>query len=444
MLSELFDKSNTPEQKASLLTQFTARYGVAEFDYKYGPRRSLQHKCVFCRRTDTNLIQCLGCHAIRYCSQEHQLAHHEHQDECTDIRSARKLLAERESTILTTLEADFGDGSTIPRNAFENRVGFFWDHQHTSLYLQTREYLAEALARVGSRDASSEAIWHRKEMLRLGHRDDMRVARLIPDALLDLGRDQECYDFVKWWVIKGGGSKVERVSFGEAAPSYLDSQDEDIYEDFDEFDLEHMAETQLGCLIALHLIKLRLLIDLRTVLSCRELQQKLPPELMDQVLGHALQSNASQSLYFKSRNQIRQLEAYLILQCQYLGGITCTANIFFWRDLFEADEHLKNSCHVSGDLMWQWNQANALYSKFIRVLWRTEGLLELLCSTRRFSYCKSQDDIRRLGHIGWEYSMRDNLATGPLNEGNTWGDREIWMYFADALAQKDGSVLSYI
>ena len=44
---------------------------------------------------------------------------------------------------------------------------------------------------------------HVMDILRLNHSDNMGVRDMVPSLKLRLGRDQECYDFCKWWATTG-------------------------------------------------------------------------------------------------------------------------------------------------------------------------------------------------------------------------------------------------
>ena len=65
--------------------------------------------------------------------------------------------------------------------------------------MRARFGLVEALLEVQTFDAVDQAHSHLMHMLRLCRGDNMGVRDLVPALFLRLGRDQECYDFLKWW-----------------------------------------------------------------------------------------------------------------------------------------------------------------------------------------------------------------------------------------------------
>jgi len=84
---------------------------------------------------------------------------------------------------------------------FENSVGHFWGIFDTWDYMRARYTHVEALLEVQPRTAVAKALEHLLDVLRLNHSDNIGVRDLIPSLYLRLGRDQDCYDFLKWWYI---------------------------------------------------------------------------------------------------------------------------------------------------------------------------------------------------------------------------------------------------
>jgi hypothetical protein len=82
---------------------------------------------------------------------------------------------------------------------FEEQVGHFWIIWKTREYMRARYGLVVSLLKIKSFHAVHAAADHLTDMLRLCHRDDMGTRNQLPHSLLRLGRDQDCYDFIKWW-----------------------------------------------------------------------------------------------------------------------------------------------------------------------------------------------------------------------------------------------------
>lgn len=96
----------------------------------------------------------------------------------------------------------------------------------------------------------------------------MGLHERFPWMLLRLGRDQECFDFLKTWFQRSwtGGLKLD------ANGSACDS--------FDSFICNFVC---LSHVIAMTLLKIRLLLDLKTLQIASELRTKMPQELVDRV-----------------------------------------------------------------------------------------------------------------------------------------------------------------
>ena len=84
----------------------------------------------------------------------------------------------------------------------ENR-GHFWGILETRTYMRYRYALVEALLKIDTYAAVLAAHDHLMEMLYLCRGDNMGVRDTVPALKLRLRRDQECYDFLKWWYTTG-------------------------------------------------------------------------------------------------------------------------------------------------------------------------------------------------------------------------------------------------
>ncbi|KAJ9145311.1 Ribonuclease H [Pleurostoma richardsiae] len=126
--------------------------------------------------------------------------------------------------------------------------------------MRARFAVADALLKVDTVRALEDALGHFNDMLRLCRSDNMGVRDIIPHILLRLGREQECYDFLKWWTIIDDENHYNgRYDWGDATLPYLDIRGADAFEPVDIFcssfpDLSHI--------VALTLLKLRLCLDL--------------------------------------------------------------------------------------------------------------------------------------------------------------------------------------
>jgi hypothetical protein len=124
--------------------------------------------------------------------------------------------------------------------------------------MRARFAAAEALLKVDTLPAVEQALAHFSDMLRLCRNDDLGARDVVPALLLRLGREQECYDFLKWWAVVDNRS----YDFDDAKLRFLDIWGADAFEDIDVFTRlgAHMSLSQL---VVLMLLKLRMRLDLR-------------------------------------------------------------------------------------------------------------------------------------------------------------------------------------
>ncbi|KAI1460751.1 hypothetical protein F4805DRAFT_416971 [Annulohypoxylon moriforme] len=199
-----------------------------------------------------NLLKCGGCRAISYCGAAHQVAHRpEHKLSCNLIKKSRAKVAEEEAA----LRARPGD-EWLEANPFETARGSFWHFHPTRPYMESRFVLIRILLDVKRGEAVEEALKLSLESLDLCRGDNQGARHHVPALYLRLGRDQEAYDFTKWWGTIGAQGDYP---FGDLESPYLNLHDEDIFEPLGDiankiFDLSMLA--------SLTNIKVRLLLDI--------------------------------------------------------------------------------------------------------------------------------------------------------------------------------------
>ncbi|OTA98852.1 hypothetical protein M426DRAFT_325644 [Hypoxylon sp. CI-4A] len=204
----------------------------------------LKNGCPVCRptlqpqtqtQTQTQLLLCSGCKVIRYCGVEHQKQHRrEHKAACTSIIQTRAEL-EKEEAILRTNPGD------------------------SRSYTKARFAAANALLQVNTTLAVEKALVHFQDMLRLCRSDNLGIRDIVPGLLLRLGREQECYDFLKWWAVVDDEHHYNgRYDWDDTSLPYLDIRGADVFEAVDDF----AGRLSLSQLIFLALLKLRLHLDI--------------------------------------------------------------------------------------------------------------------------------------------------------------------------------------
>ncbi|KAI1745293.1 hypothetical protein F4680DRAFT_98436 [Xylaria scruposa] len=201
------------------------------------------------RLPQTQLLLCSGCKVVHYCSTDHQKKHRpKHKAACTSIIKSREILEKEEAT----LRAHPGD-ILLPSNVFENGVGRFWGLIDTRSYMRARFAAADALLQIDTIKAAEKALAHFQDMLRLCRSDNLGIRDIVPGLLLRLGREQECYDFLKWWAVID-----DEYDWGDVNLPYLDIRGADAFEAVGAF-ASHLSLSQL---VILALLKLRLHLDI--------------------------------------------------------------------------------------------------------------------------------------------------------------------------------------
>ncbi|RKL32610.1 hypothetical protein BFJ72_g10553 [Fusarium proliferatum] len=148
-------------------------------------------------------------------------------------------------------------GHDTDGNPFDNAVGLFWFFKSTRPYMQARHDYITAILNARTGEAVEIALRESLEMLRLCRGDNLGVRSQVPGLYLRLGRDQEAYDFIKWYAMKGGSN----YDWRDMSLPFLDLQGEDAFEAVIEKPLYYDVSFKM----ALTLIKIRLLKDLESM-----------------------------------------------------------------------------------------------------------------------------------------------------------------------------------
>lgn len=237
-------------------------------------------RCRVCE-TDKALSLCNGCQVVYYCGRDHQTSDWpKHKRVCSPIKKTR-----------TKLNAEVEKLNSKPESwmfkarPFENAVAHFWGILDTRDYMRARYAHVEALLEVQTRTAVEKALEHLLDRLRLNRSDNMGVRDLVPSLYLRLGRDQECYDFLKWWYT----GTDSRYDWGNTSLLYLNIKDADAFEFHDSYCKKSFKHPHH----AMCLLKRRLVFDIQALKNASTaVGDKLPQELIDEVRSHMVSSPA--------------------------------------------------------------------------------------------------------------------------------------------------------
>lgn len=345
---------------------------------------TLAHRCSHCHATTGKLLRCLGCSAVRYCNRAHQKAHWlRHQYACAEIKAARAKLAE-EDALVRNATPDFA----TPANAFETSVGHFWGIWSTRDYMRARCHLATSLLHIGTLGSVSESRKHLRDMLRLCRGDNMGLRDMLPAVMLRLDRDQDCYDFIKWWATVPGD-----YDFRNTDLPYLNIKDSDVLEDPRFIITKYPA---LNFVVAVLLLKLKLMVDIRIIRTTRKAltPRGIPSELQLQICRAAIRSPLSRRFLGMSGRDLTQAECTLLNHARRLGATVTKANEHFMFNLFDPDGALASKPEAYSHGSWE-EMALAMQNSY-PAFWETVGVLELLNDARACAARDSEDEMENI------------------------------------------------
>ncbi|KAE8449065.1 hypothetical protein EG329_008653 [Mollisiaceae sp. DMI_Dod_QoI] len=266
-----------------------------------------------------------------YCGREHQVAHrNEHKRACNAIKKSKEKL-DAEEVKLRNMPPDM----FTPANLFEEQVGRFWGILDTRDYMRARYAYADALLKIESTLAVQAAFDNIRDLLRLCRGDNMGMRYVLPGIFLRLGRDQECYDFIKWWAIDRPD-----YDWSDMSLPYLDMKDEDVFGGVALFTKEY---SNLCFTVAITLIKIRLLLDLENLQNASILCAKMPQELLDgvrsQLVSDAIVHNPRKKDLMEGKN-LTSLIKELKSQIDDLHTAVYESNPYFWPAMLDPQRHL--------------------------------------------------------------------------------------------------------
>ncbi|QPC73243.1 hypothetical protein HYE68_003995 [Fusarium pseudograminearum] len=167
-----------------------------------------------------------------------------------------------------------------------------------------------------------QELWN---MLKKDRTDPLRLSDIIPHVLLELGEDQKCYDFIKWYLLHGPKSPS-----GRPDSPFFDIQDDNACEPLKSLKLSNAS---LSHLVALTLVKLRLFMDLDAI-SDRDFDTSMGFDddgpSMDRDLGEI-----AEGIFEIARNREHLAEIAGKMKDQYLDLCKRVneANAQFWEGL---------------------------------------------------------------------------------------------------------------
>ena len=242
----------------------------------YGPLPD-GHFCAICRKVGASLLRCSCCKVVSYCGKEHQAEHRPlHRSLCDAVARELPIVAAKEER----LRCFPGDDELPPGNLCEHFAGYFWSFAPAAEYTRARMTVAGIYGEIDppTRAAVEAQLHHNLAVVKLCHSDDMMFSELAPSMMMRLGKDQDCFDFLKWWKTTG----YETPPPWDEDPSrFLDIHGAD---PFEPMSYRFPKESHFALLVSMVLLRIRVLLDLRRVLAASNaLRSRLPPEIVSDV-----------------------------------------------------------------------------------------------------------------------------------------------------------------
>ncbi|EXU97050.1 MYND finger domain protein [Metarhizium robertsii] len=245
--------------------------------------------CELCHKKE-GVARCSACLAVFYCGRECQVKDRDfHKTPCTLIKKNRLRYESEEKKL-----REMPSGPFLPENVFEDHVGHFWGILETRPYIRARYALVDAMlisygTAGGPVDVVQMSLDHLLDMMRLCRSDNLGLRELIPALYIRLGKDQDAYDFMKWYATTG--QKMD-YNWGDMEEPFLDTKDADVLEAPVKswkgrvLDLNHV--------VAVVLIKVRIMLDLQVIQNARIADRGDNPEETIKIIG----GQARQPYYF--------------------------------------------------------------------------------------------------------------------------------------------------
>lgn len=278
-----------------------------------------------------------------------------HKAACNKIRKAQIHLDDEEQE-LRKAPADFG----LPANVFETSVGHFGGISATRYYMLARYALVESILELETQDAVQSALDHIFDMLRLCRSDNIGVRALVPALFLRLGKDQECYDFVRWYATTGQANDYD---WGDMSLPYLDVKNADAFEPVNYICTSFPT---LSHVLAITLLKIKLLLSLTALknLPIALSAFKVPVEIVDNIKIHLPDSIivTNDSDIMSQTDHTAQVEE-LTSQVEMLYDTVRKEDHRTWPTLLKSEMHSTTrsdyGCGSLAEIQLTWNESPA-------------------------------------------------------------------------------------
>ncbi|RSL51059.1 hypothetical protein CEP54_011599 [Fusarium duplospermum] len=174
--------------------------------------------------------------------------------------------------------------------------------------------------------AVSNALERFEDLLHECRSDDLRVRDIIPHILLRLGREQECYDFLKWWAnINDKDHFNGRYDWKDKTLPFLNVRGADPFEPLNKLSLKALSLSQL---VALTLLKVRLCLDIEAYPDDYEFSGPYEPHpVNDRPVGRLVRAKMRT---LSDMDEALDIHEALGMQYFRLGQMVNDSNPYLW------------------------------------------------------------------------------------------------------------------
>lgn len=279
-------------------------------------------RCGVCNATE-KVLRCQSCKVMYYCGQEHQIIDRPvHKQICGLIKKCQKNI--------TCLQREM---RAYPPD-FDGLINIDGIVKQECIFLND-DVLVKELVKIKTFDAVEKALNHSMEVLRKHRINHLDLKYIVPVLLLRLNREQECYDFVKWYATTG---QKKGYVWEDVQQPYLDVIDANYLEPVDIFVGEPL---QLCHAVVVMLIKMRLLNNFKNLHNSMFLYERLPTEIADKIRKMLVTSTKITKINgFVCGEDQKRLIKTLEFELKQLHAAINSSNKYFWPGLLRPDAYL--------------------------------------------------------------------------------------------------------
>lgn len=279
--------------------------------------------CAVCK-TKKDIRRCQACKVVFYCGQEHQIMDRDaHKWPCIVIKKFHKNILSQ--TFPLDVGLFHGDIDSVLK-----RCNIF----------RYDEALVKAYLDINTFTAVEKALNHSMDVLLAFRVQHMDWKYISPTLMLRLGRDQQCYDFVKWYATTGRRGDLD---WNDMRQPYLNTANSNYLEDVTVF-IKNSPKYIYHVMLVV-LIKIRLLQHTDNLWNSMFLYQILPTEIADEIRNMVVDSTVAKEIRIMRSKDLQKLRVTLESQLKQLYRFVKSNNEHIWPGVLKPEVYLAAVVH---------------------------------------------------------------------------------------------------